>query len=210
MTIPQQAPTLAQMLSGGGKYFKFEKIGDSVSGIIVTVHDPEPQTDIKDGTPVIDKKTGKIKYQFRIDVQTDIRNDEDDDGLRTLYVRGWMTGAISDALRAAGSKTLDPGARLTVACNALDDPPFAGAREVKKFAASYEPPVQGASAAANALLGEQAAAAPTPAAPAAPPAPAAPQAPAAPAGPPPGIDPTQWAAWSPEQQQQVLAAMPNF
>lgn len=205
MTAPQ-APSIAQLLSGGGKYFPFKEIGDSITGIVETVHDPEQQTDFETNAPLT-KPDGSPKWQFRIDLQTDIRNDEDDNGKRTLYVKGWMTGAIGDALRTAGAGGLEPGARLTVAVISQDPPPRKGMRPVNKFSAVYEAPAPGASAAANALLRAQAATAV--AAPPAAPAAQAP-APAAPAGPPPGIDPAQWATWSPEQQQQVLAAMPGF
>lgn len=207
MTAPQ-APSIAQLLSGGGKYFPFKEIGDSITGIIDTVHDPEQQTDIN-GIPVT-KADGSPKWQFRVDLATDLRNDEDDDGKRTVYVKGWMTGALGDAVKTAGAKGLEPGARLTIAVVAQDPPPQKGMRPVNKFAATYEPPAPGASQAANALLGEQSAAAPAQQVQQAPPAAPPAQAPAAPAGPPPGIDPAAWATFSPEQQAALLGATPGF
>lgn len=214
MTAPQ-APSLAQFFSGGGKYFPFKEIGDSITGIIETVHDAEQQTDIN-GVPAT-KADGSPKWQVRVDLATDLRSDEDDDGVRTIYVKAWMTGAIAQAVKSAGAKGLDPGGRLTVAVVAQDPPPQKGMRPVNKFAATYEPPVPGASASANAVLAEalqQQQAAPA-AAPAqqvqqAPPAAAPAQAPAAPAGPPPGIDPAAWATFSPEQQAALLGATPGF
>ena len=49
-------------------------------------------------------------------MQTDERDPSDqfDDGARTLYVRGWMTGAIGDAVRKASAREPQIGGKLTV------------------------------------------------------------------------------------------------
>jgi hypothetical protein len=103
MTQAQQ--TADGFFSGGGKAVKFTTVGDSVTGIVAAVHQPEQQTTPGDNMPVFDKKTGAPKMQIRIELETDQRDpsDEWDDGRRTLYCRGWMKGAIGDALRRAGA-----------------------------------------------------------------------------------------------------------
>ncbi|QSL99914.1 hypothetical protein SEA_AYOTOYA_51 [Gordonia phage Ayotoya] len=158
MTQPGAVPSLANFFSGGGSYFKFEKIGDRCTGTVVTVHDPEPQTDINNQL-VYDEK-GRQKYQVRIDVQTEYRDpaDPNDKGLRTLYVKGWMTGAITDALRQVNASGIEPGAVLDVTCVDQAPPPKVGMRPVNKFAAVYTPPAPGASPAANAHFAQEPAA----------------------------------------------------
>src|SRR4030095_13333425 len=69
---------------------------------------------------------GRAKMQLVVTVQTTEHDDEDDDGLRRLYAKGGryeaasgsgssMKDAIADAVRKAGGKTLEEGARLRVA-----------------------------------------------------------------------------------------------
>jgi hypothetical protein len=90
--------------------------------------------------------------QVRIDLQTDFRNfemcrppddpNDTDDGRRSLYVGGWMTGAVGDALRKAGHQGAPQvGARLSVTLTERtpnrDNPAL---NPTNKFEASYAPP----------------------------------------------------------------------
>jgi hypothetical protein len=139
MTQAQQ--TADGFFSGGGKAVKFTTVGDSVTGIVAAVHQPEQQTTPGDNMPVFDKKTGAPKMQIRIELETDQRDpsDEWDDGRRTLYCRGWMKGAIGDALRRAGASGAPAiGGKLTVTFSAEEPNP--GLSPTKKFTATYVPP----------------------------------------------------------------------
>lgn len=123
----------------GGKSVSWadKKIGDSVTGTIVAVGTPEQQTAYKTGELLFDKK-GRPKMQIRIDLQTTQRDpdDADDDGVRSLYVKGWMTGAIGDALKKAGVDG-DPevGGKLSVTLTERVPTDFGD--PYNKFAADY-------------------------------------------------------------------------
>jgi hypothetical protein len=142
------------------------------------VHPPEQQTDFETRLPVAGK------YQIRIDLLTDERDPEieGDDGTRTLYVKGWMQGSIGDALRKAGVKEPQKGAKLTVKYTGDGAPTRPGLRGPKQYEAHYEPSGgfftgNGSAAPAQAQIPES---------------------------PPPGIDPAAWAAM-PAQAKQAIA-----
>lgn len=127
---------LAGFFSGGGKTAKFPTIGTTVSGTIRAVHPPEAQTDLTTGKEIPDK------YQVRIDLDTDDRDpsDPEDTGSRTLYVKGWMRGAIGDAVRRAGVQGPPaPGGRLTVTFSS-EKPSGVGLSPTKIYDAVYVPP----------------------------------------------------------------------
>jgi hypothetical protein len=121
--------------SGGGAYAKFPNVGDTIVGTIVTVHPPEPQTDFETQAPI------EGKFQVRIDLQTELRDPDmdNDDGMRTVYVKGWMTGAIADALHAANAKDPQPGAKLTITRTGNAPPRRPGIQGAYQYSAVYEP-----------------------------------------------------------------------
>jgi hypothetical protein len=172
---------------------KFPEVGSTVDGVIIKVHPPEQQTDYETGTPL----PGKM--QVRIELQTRQRDPDidDDDGIRTLYVKGWMTGAVADALRAAGSKEPIKGARLVV--TRIEDGPSSrpGMQGPYHFTATYSP--------AGDFFDGNGQAADT----------ASTNAPI-PDSPPPGIDPGVWSMMPPSAKQAVanvaagMANEPNF
>lgn len=129
----------------------------AVSGVIETVHPPEPVTDMLTGLPT-------EKMQVRIVLKTDERDpsDPEDDGRRTLYVKSWMRGAVGKALQAVGVKEPEPGGTLTVQFIRLDPPERPGLNPSKIFAATYAKPAVTGGYFANGANG--AAAQPVPAA----------------------------------------------
>lgn len=60
-----------------------------------------------------DEKT-QPRWQLVVKIQTDERLDDDDDGIRAIYVSGQMKTAIQDALKAAKVKKLEVGGILAV------------------------------------------------------------------------------------------------
>lgn len=135
MNAPTE-PTLAGFFTGGGKAAKFPTIGTTVTGAITAVHPPEPQTEFETRQPI------PGKTQVRIELSTDMRDPDidDDDGSRTLYVRGWMTGAIGQALRKAGAPQPEPGGKLTITYTGDGAPTRPGLNGPKQYAAEYTPP----------------------------------------------------------------------
>lgn len=138
-------PTLESFFSGGGGKslsWKDRPIGTTYSGTIKAVHPPQQQTDPVDQKPQF-KKNGEPKMSVRIDLATNDRDpsDPDDDGSRSLYVQGWMQGAIGDALRKAGRQgPPEVGAQISVTLTERtpnDNPALA---PINKFAATYVSP----------------------------------------------------------------------
>lgn len=170
---------------GGGKGLKFPTIGTTHTGVITCVHPPENQTEFGTGR-VLDKK------QVRIDLQTDERDpaDQFDDGARTLYVRGWMTGAIGDAVRKAGAREPQVGGTLTVTYTEDGQPSRPGISGPKQYSAVYTPPAT----TGGFFNGDQTAAA---------------QQTALPVDdtPPPGVDAAAWAAMPADARAAVKASL---
>ncbi|MGC1213255.1 MAG: hypothetical protein WA890_18545 [Micromonospora sp.] len=184
------------LMGGGTKSASFPTIGTSVSGRVV--RDPEArQQTTPEGTP----KTfdnGDPMMQIVVQVQTDERDpaDRDDDGVRAIYIKGNMLGAVREAVRKSGAKGIEVGGTLTVTYTGDGEKKRAAWSAPKLYSASYTAPA--AEAANNFLMGQ-----PT----AAPVSPAAPTSPAPTGQPPAGVDPAIWNAMGSDQRASVLAAM---
>lgn len=125
--------------SGGGKAAKFPTPGTTVAGTVTMVHPPEPQTDFETRLPI------PGKTQIRIELATDLRDAtiDADDGSRTLYIKGWLIGAIGDALRKAGVKEPKVGGTLSVTYTGDGAPARPGLRGPKQYSATYTAPDTG-------------------------------------------------------------------
>ena len=110
---------LDELSSSTGKAFfnRDSQVGASVTGTILSA-DPRQVTDFQTGKP----KTwddGKPQQQVVISIQTDLRDDADDEGERSLYVKTWGSQwrALQDAVRTLGvsklSEALAPGNVIT-------------------------------------------------------------------------------------------------
>ena len=86
--------------------------------------EPRQQTSLEDGKPLF-WDDGKPRMMAVITLQTTLHDDDDDDGLRTIYAKGGrfeiaegegtsMKDAIAQAMRDAKSKTLERGDELAV------------------------------------------------------------------------------------------------
>lgn len=192
-------------LAGGSKSaFTSDSLpGDTITGAVVSV-DYKQVNDFNTGEPAY-FPSGDPKMQFVIVIQTDQRDDEDDDGRRTIYIPAWGSKkqALVDAMRAEGMRKAseafatgniftatfveelqkqNPQTRARyrekVYTYRIQRGSLAAAdRDVDPWATTQQAP------AAPAPTPAAPAPAPAPAAPAPAPAPAAPQAPAMQAGP---------------------------
>jgi hypothetical protein len=171
--------------SGGGKGAKFPTVGTTVTGTITAVHPPENQTDFETRQPI------EGKFQVRIDLATDERDpaDQFDDGSRTLYTKGWLIGAIGDAVRKAGAKEPAVGGTLTVSYTGNAPASRPGINGAKQYSATYTPPV--ANQAPTAEFFGNTTAAPT----------------AGDDTPPTGIDAAAWAAMPADAKAAVRASL---
>ncbi|HEU0067824.1 MAG TPA: hypothetical protein VFQ26_01005 [Nitrospiraceae bacterium] len=111
------------LFSGGAKSFPFENIGDVVRGTI-THMEKRQQTGLEDNKPLFwDDGSPRMLAVFTL--QTALRDDPDDDGLRSIYAKGGryeiaegegmsMKDAIAQAVRDAKAKTVELGDELAV------------------------------------------------------------------------------------------------
>ena len=172
--------TVAGFFSGGGRSAKFPTPGSKVEGTITKVHPPEQQVDFESRQPL------PGKYQIRIELQTEERDPDidGDDGGRVLYVKGWMQGAVGDALRAAGVKEPEVGGKLAVTYTQDGPPTRPGLSGPKQYTAVYTAPGAGNFFTATGNGATQNAPIPV--------------------DPPAGIDPEAWKVM-PEQARQAIA-----
>lgn len=137
--------------------FKFDKVGDYVTGTIAEEPVLTDQSEYGTGTPKLDKN-GNVMKQLVVVVQTNLRNWEkttnpakdengnpkpasEDTGLRTLWVRFLMRDAIAAALKEVGATTLEVGGELSVAYT--ENSRFNGF-DVKNYKAKYVKPTPAA------------------------------------------------------------------
>lgn len=127
------------LMGGGVKSAKFEAVGTVVKGTIVAKPELQQQRDIKDGKPLT-WDNGDPKMQVKIVLQTEQRDDADDDGRRSLYVKANMLKAVQDAVKKAGAKGLEVGGVLGVKYVKDGEKKNKGFNAPKLYAAKYEAP----------------------------------------------------------------------
>lgn len=174
----------------GSKYFPFPTIGTTITGVVFEEPTQRQQTEIKTGEP-LSWPDGNPKMVMIIPLQTELRDNADDEGKRSVWVTNpsGMRTAIAKALKEAGLAKPKPadlvGGTLTLTYVKDGERAGAGLNPPKIFTAVFEP-------AGDSFLSE-------PAAPA-----SNGSAPAAPAGIPTGVEPAVWATLSPEAQAAWL------
>lgn len=137
------------LLGAGGKSAKFETIGASITGTIDATPEVRQQTSLETGTPLV-WDNGDPKMQLVVTLKTELREDEDDDGLRKLYVKGSkdpasksMHAAVAGAVLAAKAKGLEIGGRLAVTYTGDGVSKTRGFNPPKQYEATYQPPTGG-------------------------------------------------------------------
>lgn len=128
------------LFDSSNKGIKFQNVGDQVTGTIAGAPSERQQT--KFGTQDPDFwPNGDPKMQIIVPLKTELREDGQDDGERTLYVASKnMKRAISDAIRASGATDLLVGGVLTVNFIGNDPDSKNPANPAKMYAASYTAP----------------------------------------------------------------------
>ena len=134
----------------GAKSFPFNAVGDRVSGTIVSAQ-VRQQTNLETGVPET-WRDGSPKNMLVVTLQTELQEDDNDDGVRSLFLRGGnytaadgkgtsSLTAVRDAIKASGSKELAVGAKLTVAYTGNGVKSNNAFTAPKLYSARYEPPV---------------------------------------------------------------------
>lgn len=141
------------LFNSSSKGLKFDQIGVAHSGTVKSAPRERQQTKFGSQDPDF-WPNGDPKMQILVDLQTDQREDPNDDGTRTLYVASSnLKRAISDAIRQAGASDLLPGGVLTVQYVGNDPASKNPANPAKLYAAQYTAPT-------SAFVAQPAAAAP--------------------------------------------------
>lgn len=133
-------------LGGGGTSFPFKEIGDQVTGRITDLEEVQ-QTSVDTGQPLT-WDNGQPRLMYRVDLDTELRNDEYDDGKRSVYLKGARKSdsrsslaAVLDAVRAAGAGSkLERGGTLTLQYVGNGVPKNPAYTPPKQYAAKYVRP----------------------------------------------------------------------
>jgi hypothetical protein len=129
------------MGGGGAPSFKFNSLGDTVTGLVLGPPVKRVQTDFTTGE-VKAYKDGNPRYQYVVEIQTELRdpNNPQDDGVRSLFLKWHSLNAVRQAITAVGAKGLRRGGVLTLQFTSTEPPPGGKGNPVKLYAASYIPP----------------------------------------------------------------------
>jgi hypothetical protein len=132
------------MGGGGARSVKFERIGDSVTGLVLGPPRKRVQTDFNTGE-VKTYKDGSPRYMYVVELQTELRDPEDaqDDGMRALFLKWHSLNAVRQAITNVGAKGLRRGGVLTLTFTGTEPPPGGRGNPVKLYSASYIPPDDG-------------------------------------------------------------------
>lgn len=155
----------------GAPSFEWAGVGSAIQGVVVETkvqdqtkfgsNPPEPILDLKRPNPMLPGGY-EVKKQLLIVLETALRgwqgvkptnipkepngapkHPSEDDGKRAIYVKGWMTGAVGDAVAGATGKPGAPkaGGKLAVRCSELIE--TEKGNPYRKYEARYEAPTPG-------------------------------------------------------------------
>lgn len=132
-----------------GNAFPFEEIGDSVTGRVMNLEEVQ-QTDM-DTNEASFWPNGQPKMMFRMTLQTELRQQDGDDGIRTIYLRGRrkpnddgtmssLCAALTAVREATGGREIQAGARYTHTFTSEGVPTKRGYSPPKWYTGKYVPP----------------------------------------------------------------------
>lgn len=138
--MTQDAVNAALMGGGGGRAAKFAAHGDTVVGVIKTM-EMRQRTDFETNRPMT-WDDGHPRMQIVLGLQTEEREDSDDDGLRSLYlpIPSQIQGVVADAVKKTGQDGLGLGGKLGIKFVSTDEPTKRGRQGQKQYSAKYEVP----------------------------------------------------------------------
>lgn len=133
---------LDRFFSRRGKALKFETVGTSHELHITGDVEMQQQTDFDDPTILLwwDEEKTRPKMQALVPGKvTKGLTGPDDDGDRTLYIKGYMQTAVANALKEAGAGRPEKGGVLTVTYTHNGEKKGRG-KPPKMYSASYVAP----------------------------------------------------------------------
>ena len=149
-------PLALSEIGGGGKWWGGEAIGDKITGRIRLV-ERRPQREFGGGADLT-WDDGRPRLLTYIELETELHETDDDDGIRVLYAKGGknfepaqgtgsaMEVAIAEAVKAAGETLIEEGATLAVQHTGVAKPSTRGYQGAKLYRAQYKAPVSSVSA----------------------------------------------------------------
>lgn len=135
-------------LEGGGKSWSPEAIGDKISGTIIKI-ERKQQTDFQTRAPIT-WDDGSPRMQTVVTLQTELKDDADDDGVRALWLKGGKSFeaaegqghsgeiALVEAAKKAGVKSIEEGSHLTAILSGKAKPTTRGFQPAKLYAMKLE------------------------------------------------------------------------
>jgi hypothetical protein len=138
------------LMGNGAKPFPFEEIGNRVRGTIVAMQKRQ-QTDMQTGEPVF-WNNGDPKMMLQVTLQTEMQEDDNDEGMRSVYLRGGnyvpakgkgtsSLNAVKDAVRRSGSdKGIEIGGTLGIEFTGEAKASAKGFNAAKLYTADYVAP----------------------------------------------------------------------
>lgn len=142
MTEPTQQSGQDWLMGGGGhKSASFPTVGTTIRGTVTET--PVLRDVTAMGTGEIQRwPDGTAKKQLLVSLQTGDRDPADpaDDGVRTLYVKGYMKNAVQDAVKDVGAPGLEIGGTLTVTYTSDGTSTTRGHNPPKLYSAAYASP----------------------------------------------------------------------
>jgi hypothetical protein len=128
--------------------FPFEKPGDEVVGNVLDLTELQ-QRDISDGSLKF-WPDGKPQMMFRVVLQTELRDDEFDDGKRSVYPKGSrkpesessLAALLAAVRKATGRTHIAVGGQLSLRYVGDGKRKTSGHNPPKRYVARYVPPTQ--------------------------------------------------------------------
>lgn len=138
------------LMGNGAKAFPFENMGDTVKGTIVSMK-KQQQTDMTTKQPAY-WDNGDPKMMLVVVLQTELQDEDDDEGLRSIFLRGGNPKAVKgkgtsslvavkDAVKRSGTKKgIEEGGTLTLQYAGEGERSNRAFNPPKLYLANYEPP----------------------------------------------------------------------
>jgi hypothetical protein len=124
--------------SGGPKALAFATPGTSHTGTVVG--DPKESQQMSPDGELKTWRDGNPMMQLVVTIDTGKQEDEEDDGLRRLFIKGQLRKAFQTALSEAGAEELLPGGNVTVTYTHDGERSNPAYSPPKQYAVVYVPP----------------------------------------------------------------------
>ena len=105
--MAEEEDEISSLFSSSSPSARFEKPGDKIEGVVVGISTLQDR-DFSTKEPLT-WPDGKPKMMLVLELQTQLKDSDEDDGLRSVWCRGNIHTAVKDAVRKAASATKRKG-----------------------------------------------------------------------------------------------------